>query len=76
MKQRILFDVKCLIILYGRLTSISINSRGSFLMVAMLCDLPSNFSFEEFIMPEITFKTAKIDSQFPARQKIFWELGS
>ena len=27
-------------------------------------------------MPEISFKTAEIYSQFPARQKISWELGS
>ena len=27
-------------------------------------------------MPEISFKTAEIYSQFPAREKISWELGS
>ena len=27
-------------------------------------------------MPEIFFKTAEIFSQFPAREKISWELGS
>ena len=27
-------------------------------------------------MQEISFKTAEIYSQFPARQKISWELGS
>ena len=44
-------------------------------MVAMLCDLPSTISFEEFIMPEISFATVEIYSQFPARRKISWELG-
>ena len=27
-------------------------------------------------MPEISFKTAEIHSQLPAREKISWELGS
>ena len=42
-------------------------------MVAMLCDLPSDISF---IKQEVSFKTAEICSQFPARQRISWELGS
>ena len=42
-------------------------------MVAMLCDLPSDISF---IKQEVSFKTAEIYSQFPARQRISWELGS
>ena len=32
--------------------------------------------FLEFIMLEISFKTAEICSQFPAKEKFFWELGS
>ena len=45
-------------------------------MVATLSDLPSNISLKRIHYAGNFLYTAEIYSQFPARQKISWELGS